>query len=96
MTVLIGDDRRKAQTITRRPDADIAAFLALYNANVTAVPFKPEGSGLGAALQDKTRELKGDMLVMGAYGRSAWREFVFGGTTREVMNDLRLPLLMAH
>ena len=96
VTVLLGEDRRAAQTVTRRPDADIAAYLRLYNENVTSVPFNYEGANLGLALQERTLDLGGDLLVMGAYGRSAWREFVFGGTTREIMNNLQLPVLMAH
>jgi nucleotide-binding universal stress UspA family protein len=33
---------------------------------------------------------------MGAYGRSAWREFVLGGATRSVIRHLDMPVLMAH
>jgi nucleotide-binding universal stress UspA family protein len=33
---------------------------------------------------------------MGAYGRSAWREFIFGGATRDVLKSMPIPVLMAH
>lgn len=36
------------------------------------------------------------MLVMGAYGHSRLREFVFGGVTHFMMEQATLPVLMAH
>lgn len=37
-----------------------------------------------------------DMLVMGAYGHSRFREFVFGGVTRELLAGCVLPLFLFH
>ena len=37
-----------------------------------------------------------DMLVMGAYGHSRFREVVLGGVTRTVLASMTLPVLMAH
>jgi nucleotide-binding universal stress UspA family protein len=42
-------------------------------------------------------ELGCDMLVMGAYGHSRFREMVLGGVTRGVLDSpADLPILMAH
>jgi nucleotide-binding universal stress UspA family protein len=35
-----------------------------------------------------------DLLVMGAYGHSRMREFVFGGVTRDILADCAIPVLM--
>jgi len=37
-----------------------------------------------------------DMLVMGAYGHSRFREAVLGGVTRTVLEGMAIPVLMAH
>ena len=37
-----------------------------------------------------------DMMVMGAYGHSRLREAVLGGTTRAVLEAMKIPVLMAH
>ena len=37
-----------------------------------------------------------DLIVMGAYGHSRWREWIMGGTTREMLQASPVPLLMAH
>jgi len=37
-----------------------------------------------------------DLLVTGAYGHSRLRESILGGATRDLMQRIRVPLLMAH
>jgi nucleotide-binding universal stress UspA family protein len=39
---------------------------------------------------------KGALLVMGAYGRWRWREWVFGGATHHVLRHATVPVLMMH
>jgi nucleotide-binding universal stress UspA family protein len=93
VVVLLGQQRDTLPSVTRRPRADIGDYLRHHNPNVRVSPFEDRGS---SSLQTAALAAGGDLLVMGAYGRSAWREFLFGGSTRAVVNDLRLPVLMAH
>lgn len=93
VVVLLGQQRDTLPSVTRRPRADIGDYLRRHNPNVRVSPFEDRGS---SSLQTAALAAGGDLLVMGAYGRSAWREFLFGGSTRAVVNDLRLPVLMAH
>jgi nucleotide-binding universal stress UspA family protein len=37
-----------------------------------------------------------DMLVMGAYGHSRFREAILGGATRHMLEEAKVPFLMAH
>jgi nucleotide-binding universal stress UspA family protein len=37
-----------------------------------------------------------ELLAMGTYGHSAIRDVVLGGATRDVLDDLRLPVLFSH
>ena len=37
-----------------------------------------------------------DLLVMGAYGHSRFRETLLGGVTRSMLDAMTLPLLMSH
>ena len=37
-----------------------------------------------------------DLLVMGAYGHSRLRELVSGGLTRQVFQEMTVPVLMSH
>lgn len=51
---------------------------------------------IGITLQDFAGKIDGNLLVMGGYGHSAIREFVLGGATRAVLEELKLPALLSH
>ena len=57
----------------------------------------PVGSGVfGEALLAEAHALGADMLVMGAYTHSAWRDLLPGGVTRHMLTHADLPVLMRH
>jgi nucleotide-binding universal stress UspA family protein len=96
VTVLNGRDKDVFPSVTRWPKLDIAAYLERHGARVRAVPFDASDAEAGAKLIEAAKEADADLLVMGAYGRSAWREFIFGGATRDVLKSMPIPVLMAH
>lgn len=78
------------------PAADVAAYLARHgiSVSVTTLPrAKPEVS---AVLLDHIAETGADYCVMGAYGHNRFREFVLGGVTRDILEKMTIPTLMAH
>ncbi|MFZ1727050.1 MAG: universal stress protein [Albidovulum sp.] len=42
------------------------------------------------------RDINADMVVMGAYGHSRFREAILGGATRNMLEIADLPVFMAH
>ncbi len=42
------------------------------------------------------RDINADMVVMGAYGHSRFREAILGGTTRNMLEFAEVPVLMVH
>ncbi len=42
------------------------------------------------------RDQDADLLVMGAYGHSRFREAILGGATRNMLEQAEIPVLMAH
>jgi nucleotide-binding universal stress UspA family protein len=77
------------------PGADIALYLARHGLNVE-VKVCPPASDAGHAILSEAAKLQADLLVMGAYGHSRFREMILGGATRTVLSELPLPVLMAH
>jgi nucleotide-binding universal stress UspA family protein len=55
-----------------------------------------EGAGAGEQLLSAAHEESANLLVMGGYGHVPWREFLFGGATREVVGSSLMPLLLTH
>lgn len=47
-------------------------------------------------LERFTEEHDSDLLVMGGYGHSRFREAILGGATRDLLENCTRPLLMAH
>ncbi|MBN8891691.1 MAG: hypothetical protein ABS99_07145 [Acetobacteraceae bacterium SCN 69-10] len=64
-------------------------------ATLRPVPLDAPG-GFGAALLREAAEAGIDLLVMGAYAHSAWREMLLGGVTRHVLAAAAIPVLLRH
>ncbi len=50
----------------------------------------------GAALVSHLQVRRYDLLVIGAYSHSAWREFLLGGVTRTMLHHSPLPVFVSH
>lgn len=61
-----------------------------------AVTVRVNGRTIGIALQEQAIEVQANLLVMGGYGHSRVRDFVLGGATEGVLDELRLPVLLSH
>lgn len=75
----------------------LAKHLAWYGVRASAEDVHPvAGVGAGELVLAAAREHACDLLVMGGYGHSPWRELLFGGATRQVVGTSLLPLLLSH
>lgn len=52
--------------------------------------------GDGEQLLTVANEQAADLLVIGSYGRTPWREFLFGGATQDIVGISQMPLLLTH
>ena len=79
------------------PSAEAAAtFLRRHGIPVEVRVQKGDGDGAGATLLATAASIDADLLVMGAYGHTRWREMIFGGVTAHVCRHMTLPVLQAH
>ncbi|WP_338848898.1 universal stress protein [Massilia sp. W12] len=85
------------------PGADIALYLARHGVKAEAsVHYTDEDRvekrklDVGNALLSLANDFGSDMLVMGAYGHSRWRETFLGGVTKTILESMTIPVLMAH
>jgi nucleotide-binding universal stress UspA family protein len=76
---------------------DVEQYLQLHYAEIKSesLPYE-RGEGIADTLLNKSQELGGALLVMGAYSHWRWREQVFGGVTEAILSRARTPVLMAH
>jgi nucleotide-binding universal stress UspA family protein len=78
------------------PTAAIAGSLARHGVKCDGRMLLADNAKVGDVLRAEMEEDGSDLLVMGAYGQSRLREFVFGGATREVLRHMTVPVLMSH
>jgi len=75
----------------------LAESLACHGITAVSHGVTAGGQHMSKVLMRSAVELGCDMLVMGAYGHSRFREMVLGGVTRGVLDTpVDLPILMAH
>lgn len=78
-----------------QPGADIALFLARHGIKVE-VTQEASDIDVGEALLSLAADLGSDMMIMGCYGHSRFREVLLGGVTRTMLNSMTVPVFMAH
>nr|WP_294560507.1 universal stress protein [uncultured Rhodopila sp.] len=78
------------------PEPRIPAILVEHGiaAELQTIPLGKDPFGL--ALLARAHAIGADMLVMGAYAHSPWRQLVLGGTTRSIFAHADIPVLMRH
>lgn len=75
---------------------DAVRHLKVHQVNAVSDEVDAGGRKVGEVLSDYVVKHNGDLLVMGAYGRSRVREFLLGGATDYMLQDQQVPLLFSH
>ena len=78
------------------PSADISRHLARHGFKVEARSTVAKDIDAGNLLISHATDIGADLIVMGAYGHSRFRETVLGGVTREMLKHMTVPVLMSH
>ena len=78
------------------PSADICHHLARHGVHAEAESTVAQDIDVGNLLLSHAADMGADMIVMGAYGHSRWREMVLGGVSREMFQAMTVPVFMSH
>jgi nucleotide-binding universal stress UspA family protein len=73
----------------------VALYLARHNIKVNVLQ-RTTDRDIGAALLSLATDMNSDLMVMGGYGHSRFREILLGGVTRTVLETMTVPILMSH
>lgn len=77
------------------PGADIARHLDRHGVGVELRHITGWDNPSEAILNEAEKS-GAQMIVMGGYGHSRFREWVLGGVTRDILKVAQVPVLMAH
>ncbi|HUV98861.1 MAG TPA: universal stress protein [Gallionella sp.] len=78
------------------PGNDIALFLARHGVEVEVHVDKASEIDIGNEMLSRASDFGADMIVMGGYGHSRFRESLMGGATRTLIDSMTVPVLLSH
>jgi nucleotide-binding universal stress UspA family protein len=83
------------QGLSDEEGARLTTSLTWHGLNASTRHLRPDKLGAADTLLATAAEL-GALVVMGAYGHSRMREWIFGGFTNHVLRGAAVPVLMMH
>jgi nucleotide-binding universal stress UspA family protein len=95
VTVVVFEPPAQDSTAGIDPPADLVAWLGRHQVKAQVL-VRATGADVGAQLLALGGELRADLVVMGCYGHTRFRELLLGGASRTVLRDMTVPVLMAH
>ncbi len=96
VVVMAANPKRGPNGLGDEPCADIARHLSRHGCRVEATHVVTDVVEPGDTVLNMAADESCDLLVMGAYGRSRFRELVLGGMTRFMLQHMTVPVLMSH
>jgi nucleotide-binding universal stress UspA family protein len=78
------------------PGADLSLHLARHGVKAEAQTLEASDVEIGDLLLSRAADHGADLIVMGAYGHARWREVVLGGVTRQLLEQMTVPVFMSH
>lgn len=93
VTIVTVAEEEEAHNIARD---EVRAYLSRHGVEASVETLEKGEPNIGDALIRTLGRIDAKCFVMGAYGHSRMREYMFGGVTRRMLSDLPLPLVLAH
>ena len=78
------------------PGAALSTLLSRHGVPVGVSVLAQTMPKVSETLLQHAQDQAADMLVIGAYGHSRFRESIMGGATRDLLETATLPVFMAH
>jgi nucleotide-binding universal stress UspA family protein len=93
--VLVVNPERRAQ-FSDRPGSGLVGYLGRHGVKARVQETRHQGRGVAETILNQAQLAGADLLVMGGYGHSRFREMMVGGVTRYVLEHARMPVLFSH
>lgn len=81
---------------TTDPGAELSRMLSRHGVKVEVTILAQTLPRVSEVIARHLSDIDADMLVMGAYGHSRFREAILGGATHSMLEHATVPVLMAH
>lgn len=78
------------------PGAELAKHLQCHGVDTVLEALDADNRSIGDVLRISVESRKADLLVMGAFGHSRFRDFVLGGATKNMIAQPPIPIFLSH
>ncbi|MFP1642984.1 universal stress protein [Pontitalea aquivivens] len=78
------------------PGGQLSQLLARHGVKAEVSVLAKTMPRVSDVINRHVRDSNADLVVMGAYGHSRFREAILGGATRNMLENAETPVLMAH
>ena len=78
------------------PGAEIASYLAHHGIRVAVDCLPSGGDAIADVIKRHATDVAADLIVMGGYGHSRIREWIFGSVTKSMLDEPIMPVFMAR
>jgi len=78
------------------PGAELSRMLSRHGVSVEVSILAQTLPRVSEVIARHVADIDADLLVMGAYGHSRFREAILGGATRNMLEHAKVPVFMAH
>lgn len=89
-------DPRRAGSERSDPGGALAQMLIRHGVRAEIAVLARTEATISDELNRRATEIGADLIVMGAYGHSRFREAILGGATRNMLEKAIVPVLMAR
>lgn len=94
VVLLAGIERERFVEKGWKPPFEIETYLSAHGITAERREISASDDNAGEALLSACKSVNADLLVMGAYGRSRFSEWVYGGATRDILAGTKIPLFL--
>lgn len=94
--VAVNPKKGKSNKPVETSSEELCTHLMRHNVNATAKYVVNEELGVGDALLSRAADEDINLMVSGAYHSSRTREKLLGGVTRQLLEQMTIPVLMSH
>ena len=94
--ILLVDPIATEQEDGEAPGLDLGTYLSRHGIKLTVNVVASGGKPIADVIKDRAQYMGAELIVMGGFGHSRFRQKLFGGTTTRMMTDCEFPMLMTH
>lgn len=97
VVVLTMDEGAATRNVESIPFEDLASYCVAHGIPAPDhVRRDIKGVGVGSTILNAAADYSADLIVMGAYGHSKFREWAMGGATASILKSMTVPIMFSH